>query len=59
MLMVAISIPMLIFLVVIFGIIAWVVIMMINSSKNAAKQNTSTIDNKLDAVEREHHRNHS
>jgi len=44
---------------VIFGIIAWVVIMMINSSKNAAKQNTSAIDNKLDAVEREHNRKNS
>ncbi|WP_414049209.1 hypothetical protein [Macrococcus animalis] len=59
MLMLAMSLPMILFLIVIFGIIAWVVIMMINSSKNAAKQNTSTIDNKLDAFEREHHRNHS
>lgn len=59
MLMIAVSLPMLLFLIVIFGIIAWVIFALINSSKNAAKQNTSTIDNKLDDVEREHHRKHS
>lgn len=59
MLMMVLSLPLILFLIVIFGIIAWVVIMMINSSKNAAKQNTSAIDNKLDAVEREHHRKNS
>lgn len=59
MLMMTMSLPLILFLIVIFGIIAWVVIMLVNSSKNAAKQNTSTIDNKLDAVEQEHNRKHS
>lgn len=59
MLMMTMSLALILFLFVIFGIIAWVVIMMVNSSKNAAKQNTSTIDNKLDAVEQEHNRKHS
>ncbi|MCH4984505.1 hypothetical protein AB4G91_08285 [Macrococcoides goetzii] len=59
MLMMTMSLALILFLMVIFGIIAWVVIMLINSSKNAAKQNTSAIDNKLDAVEREHHRKNS
>lgn len=48
-----------IFILVILAIIAWVVIMLINSSKNATKQNTSTIDNELESVEREHNRKHS
>lgn len=55
--MMTLALPLLIlFLVVIFGIITWVVIMLINSSKHAAKQNSDTIDEQLEAVEREHNR---
>lgn len=59
MLMMTMSLALILFLMVIFGIIAWVVIMLINSSKNAAKQNTTSIDSKLEAVEREHNRKNS
>ncbi|WP_414047697.1 hypothetical protein ACMGE7_02135 [Macrococcus equi] len=59
MVMIALSLPGILFIALILGIIAWVVIMLINSTKNAAKQNTSTIDNELEAIEREHNRKHS